>query len=146
MSLFRVFDVAGSAMQAQSMRLNTVASNMANADSATSASGAPYKAKQVVFQAVPMATGSSAQVNKLQNQSAVGVKVQSVVESSAPFRLAYEPGHPLADAQGYVRYPNVDVVEEMTNMISASRAYQTNAEMMNTAKTLLLRTLALAQG
>lgn len=136
MALFRIFDVAGSAMTAQSQRLNVVASNMANADSVTSSFGEAYKAKQVVFEAVPMAAGQT---------QAMGVRVKRVVDDPAPPRLVYEPSHPMADAKGYVAYPNVDVVEEMTNMISASRSYQMNADLMNTAKTLLLRTLTLGQ-
>lgn len=136
MALFRIFDVAGSAMTAQSQRLNVVASNMANADSVTSSFGEAYKAKQVVFEAIPMAAGQT---------QAMGVRVKRVVDDPAPPRLVFEPSHPMADAKGYVAYPNVDVVEEMTNMISASRSYQMNADLMNTAKTLLLRTLTLGQ-
>jgi flagellar basal-body rod protein FlgC len=134
MSLFRVFDIAGSAMTAQSIRLNTTASNLANAESATSSAGQPYRAKQVVF--------SATQLNANQPQ-AVGVKVAAVSEDQSPARLVYDPANPLADATGYIAMPNVNVVEEMTNMISASRSYQTNADMMNTAKTLLQRTLQL---
>lgn len=134
MSLLNVFNIAGSALNAQSLRLNTTASNMANAESAIGADGKPYKAKQVVFQAVPM--GSAGQ----------GVSVPQVVESAAPGRMMYDPKSPVADADGYVTMSNVDVVEEMVNMISASRAYQTNAEVMNTAKTLMQRTIALGQG
>lgn len=136
MALFRIFDVAGSAMMAQSQRLNIVASNMANADSVTSSFGEAYKAKQVVFEAVPMAAGQG---------QATGVRVKNIVDDPAPPRLVYEPSHPMANEKGYVAYPNVDVVEEMTNMISASRSYQMNADLMNTAKTLLLRTLTLGQ-
>lgn len=136
MALFRIFDVAGSAMMAQSQRLNIVASNMANADSVTSSFGEAYKAKQVVFEAVPVAAGQG---------QATGVRVKSIVDDPAPPRLVYEPSHPMANEKGYVAYPNVDVVEEMTNMISASRSYQMNADLMNTAKTLLLRTLTLGQ-
>ncbi|MFC4157750.1 flagellar basal body rod protein FlgC [Chitinimonas lacunae] len=136
MSLFRVFDIAGSAMTAQSMRLNVVASNLANAESATSSSGQPYRAKQVVFSATQMT----------QNQpQAVGVRVSAVSEDMSPPRLVYDPKNPLADQNGYIAMPNVNVIEEMTNMISASRSYQTSADMMNTAKTLLQRTLALGQ-
>jgi flagellar basal-body rod protein FlgC len=136
MSLFQVFDIASSAMTAQSIRLNATASNLANADSATSSTGQPYRAKQVVFSATQMT----------QNQPlAVGVKVAAVTEDSSPPRLVYDPKNPLADAKGYVAMPNVDVVEEMTNMIAASRSYQTNADMMNTAKTLLQHTLQLGQ-
>lgn len=136
MALFRIFDVAGSAMMAQSQRLNVVASNMANADSVTSSFGEAYKAKQVVFEAVPMAAGQG---------QATGVRVKNIVDDPAPPRLVFEPSHPMANDKGYVAYPNVDVVEEMTNMISASRSYQMNADLMNTAKTLLLRTLTLGQ-
>ncbi|RJG04251.1 flagellar basal body rod protein FlgC [Noviherbaspirillum sedimenti] len=134
MSLFNIFNVAGSAMSAQSQRLNVVASNIANADSTTSSTGQAYKAKQVVFQAVPMATPEAA-----------GVKVQQVVEDASPPKMVFDPKHPQADEQGYVAMPNVNVVEEMVNMISASRSYQTNVETMNAAKTLLMKTLALGQ-
>ncbi|MQM29516.1 MAG: flagellar basal body rod protein FlgC [Candidatus Accumulibacter phosphatis] len=134
MSVFNTFKVAGSAMTAQALRLNVVASNLANADSVISSDGKPYRAKQVVFAATPM--GSAA---------AQGVRVTQVVEDSSPGRLLYDPRNPAADESGYVTMPNVSVVEEMTNMISASRAYQTNAEVMNTAKQLLLKTLALGQ-
>ena len=129
-----MFHVAGSALTAQSVRLNAVASNMANADSITSADGTPYRAKQVVFEATPMG-----------NESAQGVRVKQVVESAAPPRMVYDPKNPAANAEGYVSMPNVDVVEEMVNMISASRSYQSNADVMNTARTLLMRTLAMGQ-
>jgi len=136
MSLTNVFHIAASALTAQSMRLNAVASNMANADSAHASTGEGYKAKQVVFQAVAM------------NKSAPwaqGVRMKEVIEDPSPPRMVYDPKHPLADAKGYVTYPNVDAVEEMVNMISASRSYQTNAEVMSTTKSLMQRTLALAQ-
>jgi flagellar basal-body rod protein FlgC len=133
MSVLRVFDIASSALSAQSQRLNVVASNLANADSAVSSSGTPYQGKQVVFTAMPTAAGA-------QN---LGVRVSAVVDDPSPPRLVYDPKHPLADAKGYVTMPNINVVEEMTNMISASRAYQINLDMMNTAKSLALKTLAL---
>lgn len=136
MSLFNVFQVSASAMTAQSMRLNAVASNMANADSVVSADGKPYRAKQVVFEAMPM--GGAGELSK-------GVRVTQVVESTAPARMVYDPKNPAADEKGYVAFSNVNVVEEMTNMISASRSYQTNVEVMNTAKSLLLRTLQIGQ-
>jgi flagellar basal-body rod protein FlgC len=135
MSLLNALDIAGSALSAQSQRLNAVASNLANADSAVSADGTPYKARQVVFTATPLDQG----------RIGVGVRVTAVVDDPSPPRLIYNPAHPLADANGYVTMPNVNVVEEMTNMISASRAYQINLDMMNTAKNLMLRTLALGQ-
>jgi flagellar basal-body rod protein FlgC len=134
MSMFNVFQIAGSALSAQSLRLNATASNLANADSVTSANGQPYRAKQVVFTAAPVA-----------GQEAVGVQVRQVVEDASPPRMVYEPKNPLADEQGYVALPNVNVVEEMVNMISASRAYQANAEMMNNARQLMLKTLAIGQ-
>jgi flagellar basal-body rod protein FlgC len=134
MSLFNIFNVAGSAMNAQSQRLNTVASNLANADSATSANGTPYKAKQVVFAAAPVG-----------ENGATGVNVAAVIDDPSPMKTMYDPKNPLADDKGYVTLPNVNVVEEMVNMISASRSYQSNVEMMNTTKTLLLKTLNLGQ-
>ena len=134
MSIFNVFNIAGSALTAQSMRLNAVASNLANVDSATSSTGEAYRAKQVVFAAQPVA-----------GPAAVGVQVKGVVESTAPLRLVFEPNNPAANAEGYVEMPNVNVVEEMVNMISASRSYQNNAEVMSTARTLLQRTLQIGQ-
>jgi len=134
MSLSNIFSVAGPAMNAQSQRLNTVASNLANADSATSADGTPYKAKQVVFAATPVG-----------ENGATGVNVAAVVEDQSPMKQVYDPKNPLADEKGYVTMPNVNVVEEMVNMISASRSYQSNVDMMNTTKTLLLKTLSLGQ-
>jgi flagellar basal-body rod protein FlgC len=135
MSLFNVFNVSASAMTAQSMRLNTVASNLANADSIVSADGKPYRGKQVVFEATPMGGTTS-----------MGVRVTKVVESAAPPRMVYDPKNPAADEKGYVAFSNVNVVEEMTNMISASRSYQTNVEVLNTAKSMLLQTLQIGQG
>ena len=134
MSLEGILNVASSALQAQSQRLNAVASNLANADSATSADGTPYKAKQVVFSAQPVDASG-----------ATGVRVTAVVQDNSPMRMVYDPKNPLADAKGMVTLPNVNVVEEMVNMISASRAYQNNVDMMNTAKQLMAKTLTLGQ-
>ncbi|MDP1652682.1 MAG: flagellar basal body rod protein FlgC [Rhodocyclaceae bacterium] len=133
MSDLRIFSIAGSALTAQSARLNAVASNLANADSVAGADGQPYRAKQVVFRAMPVEGGG------------MGVRVTQVVDSAAPLRMQYDPANPAANAQGYVSLPNVNVVEEMVNMVSASRAYQTNAEVMNTAKALMQKTLAIGQ-
>lgn len=133
MSLFNIFNVAGSGMAAQSQRLNAVASNLANADSATGPDGKPYRAKEVVFAATPMGAGAQ------------GVKVVAVAESAAPMKMVYDPKNPLADTKGYVTMPNVNVVDEMVNMISASRAYQNNVDVLNTSKTLLLKTLTIGQ-
>ena len=134
MSMFNVYQVAGSALTAQSLRLNAVTSNLANAESIAGPDGKPYRAKQVVFEAAPVA-GTAAQ----------GVRVKQVVEDASPGRLVYDPRSPAANEQGYVTMPNVSAVDEMVNMISASRSYQTNVEVMNTAKQLLLRTLSLGQ-
>ncbi|GGY66450.1 MULTISPECIES: flagellar basal body rod protein FlgC [Pseudoduganella] len=134
MSLFSIFNVSGSAMSAQSQRLNVVASNLANADSATSATGEAYRAKQVVFEATPSA-----------NNASTGVKVQQVIEDPSPMKQVYDPKSPLADENGYVTMPNVNVVDEMVNMLSASRSYQNNVETMNAAKSMLLKTLTIGQ-
>lgn len=134
MSSFKVFDIAGSGLSAQSVRLNTVASNLANADSVAGPDGTAYKARQVVFAAAPQVEDGVTKVN-----------VAGVIEDPSPAKSVYNPGHPLADAQGYVKMPNVNVVDEMVNMMSASRSYQSNVEVMNTAKTLLQKTLTLGQ-
>lgn len=134
MSLFNVFEIAGSGLSAQSQRLNVVASNLANAESTTGANGQVYRARQVVFSTTVVANAGT---------ESSGVRVSGVIEDQAPLRRQFDPQHPMADAQGYVSFPNVNVVEEMVNMISASRSYQTNVDMMNTAKNLLLRTLSL---
>lgn len=134
MSLFSVFNVSGSALSAQSQRLNVVASNLANADSVTSSNGQPYRAKQVVFAAQPV-----------DSSGATGVRVAGVVEDASAPQLRYDPKHPLADEKGYIATPNVNPIEEMVNMMSASRSYQTNVETMNVAKTLILKTLTIGQ-
>jgi flagellar basal-body rod protein FlgC len=141
MSLFQIFNVAGSATSAQTQRLNTVASNLANADTVAGPDGQAYKARQVVFQTELMGqtgtTGGAA--------GAAGVRVSTIAEDNTPGRRVHDPKHPSADEQGYVTYSNVNPVEEMVNMISASRSYQNNVEVMNTAKNLLLKTLQLGQ-
>ncbi|GAB3375237.1 flagellar basal body rod protein FlgC [Spongiibacter taiwanensis] len=127
-------DLAAAAMNAQMLRLNTVASNLANADSISGSEEDAYRAKQPVFSAVMD-----------QQRATTSVAVTGVVESEAPIQKRYEPGNPMADADGYVYESNVNTVEEMANMISASRAYQNNAEVFSTTKALLLRTLQLGQ-
>lgn len=134
MSMFSIFSVSGSAISAQSQRLNVVASNLANVDAVAGPDGQAYKAREVVFQTAPMGP-----------EGAAGVKVKDVTENNTPGRRVHNPEHPLADAQGYVTHSNVNAVEEMVNMISASRSYQNNVEVMNTAKSLLLKTLQLGQ-
>ena len=134
MSMFSIFGVSGSAISAQSQRLNVVASNLANADAVAGPDGKAYKARQVVFETVMMDSGSSA-----------GVKVNAITENQSPGRRVLAPSNPAANAEGYVTHSNVNPVEEMVNMISASRSYQNNVEVMNTAKTLLLKTLQMGQ-
>jgi len=137
MSSFKVFDIAGSGMSAQSVRLNTVASNLANADSLSGDPNTVYKAKHPVFQAV-MGQGAS-----LSAASSATVNVTGISQSQAPAEMRYDPGNPLADAQGNVWAPNVNVVEEMADMISAARSYQNNVEVLNTTRDMLLNTLKL---
>ena len=132
--MMNIFDIAATALSAQSARLNVVASNIANADSVTGADGKPYRAKQVVFEATPMGA-----------QAGVGVKVKAVVEDASPLKMQYDPKNPMANEQGYVAMPNVNPIEEMVNMISASRSYQNNVEVLNTSKSLLVKTLGIGQ-
>ena len=134
MSMFSIFHISGSAVSAQSQRLNVVASNLANADTVAGPDGQAYKARQVVFQTQLMG-----------EVGAAGVRVSTVTEDQTAGRRVHDPKHPQADADGYVTYSNVNTVEEMVNMISASRSYQNNIEVMSTAKSLLLKTLQLGQ-
>ena len=138
MSMFRIFDVAGSAVSAQSQRLNVVASNLANADTVAGPDGQAYKARQVVFQTVLMG-------EREQPEGAAGVRVSTIRENDSPGRRVHDPKHPSADADGYVTYSNVNPIEEMVNMISASRYYQNGVEVMNTARSLLQKTLQMGQ-
>jgi len=141
MSSFKVFDIAGSGLSAQSVRLNTVASNLANADSVSGDPAAVYKARHPVFQAVHAALRAGTQGA----QGGAAVRVSGIVESQAQPIMRHDPGNPQADAQGNVYAPNVNVIEEMTDMISASRAYQNDVEVMSTSKDLMLATLKLGQ-
>ncbi|SDU17366.1 flagellar basal body rod protein FlgC [Halopseudomonas salegens] len=146
MALSQIFDIAGSAMSAQSLRLNTVASNIANAETVSSSTDETYRARNPVFATVFQQQGEfgGAPFNQDQAQGQ-GVQVLGIVESDAELQARYEPQHPMANEEGYVYYPNVNVVEEMANMMSASRSYQTNVEIMNTTKTMLQRVLTLGQ-
>lgn len=134
MSMFSIFNISASAIGAQAQRLNVVASNLANVDAVAGPDGQTYKARQVVFETTPMGGADSA-----------GVRVSNIQESDTPGRRVLDPANPMADAEGYVTHSNVNAVEEMVNMISASRAYQNNVEVMNTAKGLLLKTLQMGQ-
>ena len=137
MSMFKIFDTAASGMSAQSLRLNLVASNMANADAVSSSIDQTYRARQPVFKTV------LDQVNP--DAAATGVKMAGVVESQAPLVQEYAPDHPLANDQGYIFRPNVNMVEEMANMMSATRTYQSNVEVANAAKQLLIATIQMGQ-
>jgi flagellar basal-body rod protein FlgC len=139
MSLLSIFNVSGSAASAQSQRLNVVASNLANADTVAGPSGEAYKARQVTFQTQLMGEMAN-------DATAAGVRVSTITEDNTAGRRVHDPKHPSADADGYVTYSNVNAVEEMVNMISASRSYQNNIEVMTTAKNLLLKTLQMGQG
>jgi flagellar basal-body rod protein FlgC len=138
MSLFNVFNITASGMSAQSLRLNTTASNIANADSVSSSVDETYRARHPVF-AAAMQKAAAGQ------ESGVGVQVLGVVESNKPLNVEYSPEHPMADKDGYIYKPNVNVIEEMTNMISASRSYQTNVQLAESAKNMLTKTLTLGQ-
>ncbi len=140
MSSFKIFDIAGSGLSAQSVRLNTVASNLANADSVSGDPSSVYKARHPVFEAVRAALMGNADA-----ASGAAVRVAGIVQSTAPATARYEPGNPLADASGNVYSSNVNIIEEMTDMISASRSYQNDVEVMNTSKDLMLATLKLGQ-
>jgi flagellar basal-body rod protein FlgC len=142
MSSFKLFDIAGSGMAAQSVRLNTVASNLANAESVSGTAEGAYKAKHPVFEAVKASMQAAAGGGV---DPSAAVKVTSIMEDTRAPEMRYQPGNPLANAEGYVFAPNVNVVEEMVDMISASRAYQNNVEVMNTSKDLLMATLRMGQ-
>jgi flagellar basal-body rod protein FlgC len=133
-SLFNIFNIAGSGMTAQSQRLNVVASNLANAESTSGPDGKPYHAKQVLFSTASFS-----------GQEGQGVRVAAVVEDNSPMKAVYDPKHPMANKDGFVMMPNVNPVDEMVNMISASRSYQNNVEVMNTSKAHLLKTLTIGQ-
>ncbi len=149
MALGNIFDIAGTGMNAQSLRLNTTASNLANAQSASSSVDEVYRSRQPVFAAIQQeamrASVTEGAYSDNEVDAAAGVQVMGIVESDAPLQRRYEPGHPKADAEGYVVYPNVTPVEEMANMIAASRSFQMNVEVMNSAKQMVQRVLTLGQ-
>lgn len=144
MALNNVFNIAGSSMSAQSVRLNTVASNLANADVVSTTEKDVYRSRQPVFSAVMDALNGSGQ-GIGNGQSSIPVRVAGIVESKAPAIQEYQPDHPLANAQGYIFKSNVNTIEEMANMMAASRAYQNNVEVFNTSKQLLLKTLSMGR-
>ncbi|PIE37519.1 MAG: flagellar basal body rod protein FlgC [Gammaproteobacteria bacterium] len=138
MSLFKVFDISGSGMQAQNLRLNLTASNLANADAVAGSAGEAYKSRQAIFSAMLENSMDS-------HGMAVGVETLGVLESQAEHAMRHQPGHPLANDEGYVFESNVNGIEEMANMISASRSYQSNVEVLNTSRKLLAATLRLGE-
>lgn len=138
MSMMNIFSVSGSAASAQSQRLNVVASNLANVDTVAGPNGQAYKARQVTFKTQMMGANQN-------DPTSAGVTVSTISEDQTAGRRVHDPKHPSADADGYVSYSNVNAVEEMVNMISASRSYQNNVEVMNTAKGLMLKTLQMGQ-
>ncbi len=143
MALFNIFNIAGSGMSAESVRLNTVASNLANADSVSSSAATAYKARYPVFQALQASLLAPGGMTDPTPGADAAVRVSDIVQSTAPGTARYEPGNPLADANGYVYSSNVNVVEQMADMISASRAYQNNVQVLETSKQLMLDTLKL---
>lgn len=149
MALGNIFDIAGTGMNAQSLRLNTTASNLANAQSASSSVNEVYRSRQPVFAAIQQeamrASVTEGDYSDNEVDAAAGVQVLGIVESDAPLQRRYEPTHPKADDEGYVYYPNVNPVEEMANMIAASRSFQMNVEVMNSAKQMVQRVLTLGQ-
>ncbi|NWN90748.1 flagellar basal body rod protein FlgC [Marinobacter adhaerens] len=148
MSLGGIFDIAGSGMTAQSLRLNTTASNIANAETASSSTEGTYRARKPVFSAVQQSLlnpDQQAHWGLGQEQAGAGVRVEGVVESDTELQMRYEPEHPAANEDGYVFYPNVNVVEEMADMMSSSRSFQMNVDIMNTAKSMMQRILTLGQ-
>ena len=140
MSLFNIFDIAGSGLSAQNLRLNTTASNLANAESVSTSPELAYKSRQPIF-----ATQYKDELTSYQNSANAGVRMVGVVESQAENVAQYQPGNPLADNDGYIYLSNVNVIEEMTNMMSASSSYQSNIEVLNTSKELILQTLRLGR-
>jgi flagellar basal-body rod protein FlgC len=145
MSMFQIFGISGSAVSAQSQRLNVVASNLANVDTVAGPDGKSYKARQVVFRTELL--GASAQPGTPPEAGAghSGVRVSTIKEDDTPGRRVFDPKHPAADGEGYVTFSNVNAVDEMVNMIAASRSYQNNVEVMNTTKSLLQKTLQMGQ-
>ena len=139
MSLLNILPLAGSAISAQSQRLNTVASNLANADTVAGPDGLPYKARQVVFQATQPDVGRQGGARVVTTAGTAGVRVSNVVEDQSPGKKTFDPKHPSADAEGYVMHSNVNVVEELVNMIQAQRAYELNSKAITVSDQMLQR-------
>ncbi|MDK8465280.1 flagellar basal body rod protein FlgC [Marinobacter sp. SS13-12] len=148
MSLGSIFDIAGSGMTAQSLRLNTTASNIANAETASSSTEQTYRARKPVFAAIQQSMLNPSQQGQAfgsEEGPGAGVRVEGIVESDAELQMRFQPDHPAANEEGYVFYPNVNVVEEMADMMSSSRSFQMNVDIMNSAKSMMQRILTLGQ-
>jgi flagellar basal-body rod protein FlgC len=145
MDFFDAMAVSSSAMTAERTRMNLISSNLANAGTTRTLEGGPYKRKDAVFTAVPAETTFSAALKRLNSPAAGGVEVSMIIEDTSPPRLQYDPTHPDADPQGYVAMPNVNFVEEMTDMITASRAYEANITAAQASKSMALKTLELGR-
>jgi len=145
MALGNIFDIAGSGMAAQSVRLNTTASNIANAESASSSVEGTYRARKPVFAAMEREAMDQADPFRRTAGEGAGVQVEGIVESNAELQRRYQPEHPAAGPDGYVFYPNVNVMEEMADMMSSSRSFQMNVDVANTAKSMMQRILTLGQ-
>ncbi len=133
MSYFDIMNVAATGMSAQRIRITAISSNLANAQTTKTADGGPYKRQDVVFQTI------------MDGENAGGVKVKNVINDDKPPILKYEPDHPDADEEGYVAYPNVNPIEEMVNMLEASRSYEANTTVLNTAKQLALKAIEIGK-
>lgn len=134
MGFFNILNIAATGLSAQRIRINVISSNLANANTTKTETGEPYRRKDIVFKEL------------LEGEYRGGVRVEKVVEDQKPFVLKYEPGHPDANEEGYVQYPNVNPIEEMVNMIEASRSYEANVTVLNTAKQLAMRALEIGRG
>jgi flagellar basal-body rod protein FlgC len=146
MDLFKAMEVTASGLNAERSRMNTIASNLANAKTTRTAEGGPYKRLDPVFQAVPMSTKFEDLVGEKAAQATSSVRVDSIRQDDSPPQMVFDPGHPDADASGYVAMPNVNVVQEMVNMITASRAYESGVTVMQTVKGMARSALNIGGG
>jgi len=145
MDFFSAMNISSSALTAERTRMNLISSNLANASSTQTPEGGPYKRKDAVFSATPVASPFNRALDGAAGQQARQVEITEIVEDQNPPRLQYEPGHPNANAQGYVAMPNVNVVEEMADMINASRSYEANVTAVQAAKSMALKTLEISR-
>jgi flagellar basal-body rod protein FlgC len=137
MDSFAIFKVSASALEAQKGRMNTIASNMANLNTTQTETGGPYRRKDVVFSTLTIDSGGAVPLQ--------GVQMEKVTESQEPFKRVYDPGHPDADKEGFVSLPNINIMEEMVNMMMASRAYEANVTTFNMSKNMFLKALEIGR-